>query len=376
MRYTEIINEVDHNPQVLKVSFDQLQQYMQYAQTKSRYSKGYGNVNNWVAVLGAVGHGIGAYGGAKHTQQTQPDSDTHASISVDPSMGKDVAGSYNTDTGEISLSPQRAKKFVDAVDRVAVGETSDTIMHEMMHRGFSIIDSTPELRKMMPEDLQGYWKGSWGNNSDRFYILNNYYQSSAEHGMIYTHTYSTRAFEYALRGIVPWYSFCRNPEQKYEDPLLPNSKPIAAVHMAGYILFCCPQAVVDSDSPVYKMQPAQLADYWRDQFKQVNEAIATVFARRGPPRRLGRATRNRPAPDTTTKQKLMAVVLRGIQRISSGDRSVELEQEIRADIKRLTQASDADIDRLVAEMFARYNEFNTPQTLKRIEQGVDWLLSQ
>jgi len=72
----------------------------------------------------------------------------------------------------------------------------------------------------------------------------------------------------------------------------------------------------------------------------------------------------------------MAVVLRVIQRISSGDRSVELEQELRADIKRLTQASDADIDRLVAEMFARYNEFNTPQTLKRIEQGVDWLLSQ
>ena len=367
MRYREIINEVDHNPDVLKVPFDQLQQYMQYAQTGRFAQKGFGNVDNWVAVLGAVGHGMGQTGGVMNRQQVEPDSGTSANIRVDPSMSKNIAGSFNQVTGEIKLNPRDAQTFRKGVDRVAMGQVSDTILHEMMHRGFSIIDSTPELRKMMPADLVGYWKGSWGKDDGRYYI--GQIQSSAEHAMIYTHTHSTASFEYRLRGIVPWDSFCREPYQEYEDPRYDITMP--AAEMAGAIKYCCPQAVVESDSPVYGMSPGQLADYWRDTFEAVNRGIGTVFARQGPPRRLGRATAGKPTPQKSAKQKIEQITRDAAQRIRLGDFSVELEREIVKNIRSVIDAPEDAVYTYVYGIFANYTKLDA-----WMPQNLDWLLHQ
>lgn len=369
MRYREIVNEVDHNPQVLKVPFDQLQQYMQYAQLGDYGYKGYGNVDNWVAVLGAVGHGMGTTGGVLNRQQLEPDSDTHANIGVDRSMPKNIAGLYNQVTGEISLNPRDAKTFSKGVDRVAMGQVSDTILHEMMHRGFSIIDSTPELRKMMPADLQGYWKGSWGNSDDKYYIGS--IQSSAEHAMIYTHTFSTSAFEYKLRGIVPWLSFCRKPYQSYADPRFKDTPTFTAAAAAGTIKYCCPQAVVEQDSPVYGMQPNQLADYWRDLFEKVNQAIATVFARTGPPRRLGKATAGKPQTQKSAKQKIEQITRDAAQRIRLGDLSVELERELVKNISSVIDAPEDAVYTYVYGIFSNYMRLDA-----WMPRNLDWLLSQ
>lgn len=281
MRYREIINEVDHNPENIRVDFDTLQTLIHLGIGQGEYGLGYADVNNYVALVGAVGHGIGKLGGVLHPQQTDDTSATHATLRKRDYTqdygddGKKIAGAFNPNTGELSMNKDFVDQLKPMVHRVLGAQQATTIIHEMMHRGFQIISDTPELRSVMPKDLNGYWKDDWGSVQGNYFIGS--VQASAEHAMIYAHTLSPERFTFPYTSM-SWRDFAR------DAPRSPNSIG-AMVSMGHQIVYCRLDAVSDRDSPIYNMQPSQLYRYWKNQFDLVNRGLESYFSRSGPPRR-------------------------------------------------------------------------------------------
>lgn len=281
MRYKEIINEVDHNPSVVKIDYDDLQTLIYLGLGKGDWGYGYADVNNYVALIGQVGHGIGKSGGIKNPKQQQdPDSDTKAIINP-KDYGDDtdkIAGQYNTQTGEISINKDLVYQLKPGVDRVQSAGRASTIVHEMMHRGFDIISRTPKLVAVMPEDVRGYWLNDWGRGDRKHYMGR--LQASAEHAMIYTHELGAERFGWDYEDKLPFRDLVKAIRQG-------NTAGVEALASAGMnILYCRLDAVADRDSPIYGMGPRQLYRYWRRQFDLVNEGLKGHFQRVGPPRRL------------------------------------------------------------------------------------------
>jgi len=284
MRYREIIKEVDHNPENIRVDFDTLQTLIYLGIGEGEYGLGYADVNNYVALVGAVGHGIGKTGGVLHPQQSDDTSSTSATLRKRDYIqdygddGKGIAGAFNPDTGELSMNKDFVDQLKPMVHRVLGAQQATTIVHEMMHRGFQIISDTPELRGVMPEDLNGYWRDDWGSVQGDYYIGG--VQASAEHAMIYAHTLGPERFTYPYQGM-SWRDFVRGVVR---DP----QGMRAMASMGHQIVYCRLDAVMDNDSPIYGMKPRQLYSYWKRQFDLVNRGLQSYFSRSGPPRRLTR----------------------------------------------------------------------------------------
>lgn len=308
MRYKELINEVDHNPGVIKIPYDGLQTMIYLGLGQGSWGIGYANVNNYVALIGQVGHGIGKSGGIKNrAQQADPDSATKAIIrskDYEPEYGDDadkIAGQYNTTTGEISINKDLAYELKPGVERVVQAGRASTLVHEMMHRGFDIISRTPELVRVMPEDVVGYWKNDWGVGKRRYYIGR--VQASAEHAMIYTHELGPEKFTFPFNS-VSFPEFARAIRSSNEvEVLLPYT----------HLPFCRIDAVNDPNSPIYRMRPQQIYAYWRGQFDLVNEGLASHFQRVGPPRRSSKGAADKRQAAKQRKQ--------GIQKLRTIDLS-------------------------------------------------------
>lgn len=284
MRYREIINEVNHNPENIRVDFDTLQTLIYLGIGEGEYGLGYADVNNYVALVGAVGHGIGKLGGVLHPQQTDDTSATHATLRKRDYTqdygddGKNIAGAFNPNTGELSMNKDFVDQLRPMVHRVLGAQQATTIIHEMMHRGFQIISDTPELRSVMPKDLNGYWKDDWGSVQGDYFLGG--VQASAEHAMIYAHTVGPERFTFPYTSM-SWRDFVRGVVR---DP----QGMRAMASMGHQIVYCRLDAVMDRDSPIYGMQPSQLYRYWKNQFDLVNRGLQSYFSRSGPPRRLTR----------------------------------------------------------------------------------------
>jgi len=284
MRIREILREVDHNPSVVKIDYDTLQTLIVLGIGQGTWGFGYADVNNYVALIGSVGHGIGRDMGIRNVQQQQaPDSDVNVTITA-KDYGDDsdrIAGTYRPDTGEIAINRELVDALKPGVDRVLGAQRASTIVHEMMHRGFSVIRNTPELVKVMPKDIQGYWLNDWGDLAGDNYLGN--LQASAEHAMIYTHELGPERFRWPFEDKFPFrrlVEIARNPRTRSSIEDLAGN---------GYnIIYCRIDSVVDRNSPIYGMRPLQIYRYWREQFDLVNQGLQTFFARSGPPRRLTR----------------------------------------------------------------------------------------
>lgn len=289
MRYREIIKEVDHNPTPVKIDFDTIQTLLALGIGQGEWDTGWADVNNYIAVIGAVGHGIGTKGGVLNPQQTEPDADTAATITAKDytaDYGDDadkIGGAFNTDTGEISINQSRVANLKPLVNRIEGAKEADTIVHEMMHRGFQIISDTPELRSMMPKDMNEYWSRDWGRPAGDNYV--GLIQVSAEHALIYTHSLGASRFAYEYEDKLPWRDFIRASYGTAQGA----AGIEAMASMGQMIVYCRLDAVLDKDSPIYNMRPREVYLYWKDLFEDINQALATYFSRSGPPRRLGPA---------------------------------------------------------------------------------------
>jgi len=300
MRYIQIINEVDHNPGVIKIPYDDLQIMIYLGLGQGAWGIGYADVNNYVALIGQVGHGIGNSGGIiNRKQQQDPDSATKAIINPKDYGDKSdkIAGQYTPSTGEISINKDLAYELKPGVDRVVAAQRASTLVHEMMHRGFDIISRTPELVAVMPEDVKGYWLNDWGVRSKGKYYLENL-QASAEHAMIYSHELGLERFSWNYEAKYPFRDLVK-------DIRTGNTAGIGGLAGGVNILYCRLDAVADKKSPIYGMRPQQIYAYWRKQFDLVNEGLASHFQRVGPPRRLtkGGYEKDRAARDAERQRK-------------------------------------------------------------------------
>lgn len=287
MRYKELL-EVNHNPDVVKIDYDTLQTLISLGLGDQIWDIGYADVNNYVALIGSVGHGIGEIGGVQTPNMQDPDSDTKA-IVVAKDYGDDadkIAGAYSPATGEVSINIELLKQLKPGVKRIESAKTASTIVHEMMHRGFDIISKTPELISVMPEDIKGYWLDDWGKRSGKYYFTQKTkegsisLQASAEHAMIYTHEMGASRFKWTSKGI-PWETlieYANNPRTRNQIAILGS--------MGLNILYCRIDSVSDKNSPIYGMRPLQIYNYWREQFDLVNEGLKGHFQQSGPSRRL------------------------------------------------------------------------------------------
>lgn len=284
MRYKELL-EVNHNPDVVKIDYDTLQTLIYLGLGQGDWGLGYANVNNYVAMIGQVGHGIGKSGGIKNPKQQQdPDSGTKAIITAkdyEPEYGDEadnIAGQYNPQTGEISVNKDLVYQLKPGVDRLQSSNRASTIVHEMMHRGFDIVSRTPELVAVMPEDVQGYWLDDWGRAAGKYYIGN--LQASAEHAMIYTHQFGPERFSWKYQDALPFGDLVKAIRAK-------NTAGFEAFAGVGMnIIYCRLDAVADKNSPIYGMRPYQIYSYWRKQFDLINEGLKGHFQQSGPSRRL------------------------------------------------------------------------------------------
>jgi hypothetical protein len=344
MRYKDIIKEVNHNPSVIKIDYDTLQTLIYLGIGQGTWGIGYADVNNYVALIGQVGHGIGKSSGIMNpAQQQDPESDTKAIISpVDYGDDSDkIAGQYNTTTGEISINQELVGDLKPGVNRIMGAQRASTIVHEMMHRGFDIISRTPELVRVMPEDVKGYWLDDWGKKSGKHYIGR--LQASAEHAMIYTHELGPERFRWDFESL-SFRDLVKAIRQR-------NTAGIEELAGAGKnILYCRLDAVADRNSPVYNMRPIQLYRYWRDQFDLVNEGLASHFQRVGPPRRLtrggyqrGRAERDAERARQERNAKIATLGSTDLSRISNTAARLMGQQNVLPEIQAAVDAVFKDL---------------------------------
>lgn len=130
------------------------------------------SANDTIMFLGALGAaeipGFTAYGFEGGDENTPiPDFDQ------DPYMDPNVAGYHEPGSGSIRVNPQTFLRLMQGTPTIA---DANTAVHEIMHRGFSMVYRTAEqysqLRSMLPQDLYTVWRGGWGvQDTSRFPII-------------------------------------------------------------------------------------------------------------------------------------------------------------------------------------------------------------
>lgn len=128
-------------------------------------------------------------------------------VKVLPESGGDGAnpmGMFNPNTGSVGIATDVASALVEGS---ATYEQNDTVLHELLHRAFSVLhlivnrnDSFTEgqvLKNMLPVDLLGKWRGGWGEINFRRYPIEptstgqlgfegRPIQKNPEHAMLYS----------------------------------------------------------------------------------------------------------------------------------------------------------------------------------------------
>lgn len=115
----------------------------------------------------------------------------------------DAAGQFDPNTGQVSLADKTLQNIINGTPSTY---DSDTVVHELLHRGFAVIDKIIRrgdkagraLAQRLPSDLMGKWRDGWG-----VYQFNGSYnerwpsnewggeiQATPEHAMIYSTTSS------------------------------------------------------------------------------------------------------------------------------------------------------------------------------------------
>lgn len=353
MRIYDIVKEADnqerepdHKVGVGKLSFDEMQATI----SQLRADRGWQNLersigNDWVAVLGAVGHAMGQGGGVRGKPQMQePDSDTSASIDIVRYNDPRIAGSYTPSTGVVAVADEVMDRVINDATGAAKGFLSNTIYHEHLHRGFGLISKTPELWKWMPEDIKNYWSETFETSSSLKYQIANV-QISPEHAMIYSATESGSRFEYTLDNEynIDWYVFCDNLRKEVQIGSSEDPTPLWTL-VENRILYLVPQAVTEERSPVFGMKPKELLAYWRKLYELVNEGIKSFFTQIGPPRRWGKRTSSGKVSAHNLKTKITNEIKAVIEEVENNptmrrtsDRSqvAYLEGEFKEVVKRV-----------------------------------------
>ena len=387
MRYIQIINEVDHNPDVVKIDYDTLQTMIYLGLGQGNWGFGYADVNNYVALIGQVGHGIGKSSGIKNPKQQQdPDSGTKAIITAkdyEPEYGdeaKNIAGQYNTVSGEISVNKDLVYQLKPGADRIQSSDRASTIVHEMMHRGFDIISRTPKLVAVMPKDVKGYWLNDWGAGDRKYYM--DLLQASAEHAMIYTHQLGPERFRWNYENVLPFRDLVKAIRAG-------NTGGAEALGGMAQILYCRLDAVADKKSPIYGMRPQQIYTYWREQFDLVNEGLKSHFQRVGPPRRLtkGGYAKDRAARDAERQRKEREAKRRTLgstdmSRISNTAARLMGKKNVLPEIQAAVDAVFKDLPvsnswrTTVAETIADLVETNNTEGLNQFIKKLEGILKQ
>lgn len=110
-----------------------------------------------------------------------------------PAQAKGINAGYYTEG-------PRKDEFIINVD-LAPTKVDDTIAHEFLHRAFSIISATPELKRMMPAVMNNEFKGGWGMSKNRLtWPTKNGFQIHPEHALIYAQGHRESTHEWLIFG--------------------------------------------------------------------------------------------------------------------------------------------------------------------------------
>lgn len=99
---------------------------------------------------------------------------------ANPVRGARSYGTYNSETDQTRFN----YNFIFDNQRI-----TQTVAHELRHRAFSIISSTPELDNLMPAELKNRWGDGYGKYMDVYKWRYEGDNASPEHAMIYAVQY-------------------------------------------------------------------------------------------------------------------------------------------------------------------------------------------
>lgn len=258
MRYREIINEVNHTPDWSKRTLRSVLELNAITKDEGWYESYISN-NDALVILGLMGNpklkklrSEISWMAEKMSSNNPPELDDVIRHAKNEPQDTGIEGSFTPWSGLIS---GMETKLDDLAQQV---KDNNTLVHEALHRAFSMIRATPALWAVCPPELTKNWGQGIGNVQFGTYNPDNTdgTQYSPEHSMIYSALGPDRFATEFNRGLYINYRWVRTFFNKLEPEF--NDRYVD---------------LTNNDQPIVDVEQ-QMKFYWRNLYQQTERAIS------------------------------------------------------------------------------------------------------
>lgn len=278
MRYREIINEVNHTPGWSKRTLRTVLELNVITKDEGWYESYISN-NDALVILGLMGNpklkklrSEISWMAEKMSGDNPPELDDIIRHAKTQQQDNGVVGSFTPWSGLIEGIEADLEDMVQAV------QDNNTLVHEALHRAFSMIRATPALWAVCPAELTKNWGQGIGNV--QFFTYNpektNNRQYSPEHSMIYSALGPGELATEFNRELYNNYRWVR----KFFNNLAPEFND-------RYV------DLTNDEQPIEDMEQ-QMQFYWRNLYQQTEQSISRYLRS---PRFYSMRPKLRPAPN-------------------------------------------------------------------------------
>lgn len=280
MRYREIINEVNHTPDWSKRTLRTVLELNAITKDEGWYES-YISKNDALVILGLMGNpklkklrSEISWMAEKMSGNNPPELDDVIRHAKNEPQDTDVVGSFAPWSGLISGIETELDDLVQQI------QDNNTLVHEALHRAFSMIRATPALWAVCPPELTKNWGQGIGNfqfgtyNPEKTDNL----QYSPEHSMIYSALGPSQLATKFNRGLYNNYRWVK----KFFNNLAPEFND-------RYV------DLTNDEQPIVDLEQ-QMKFYWENLYQQTEQAISSYLRS---PRFYSMRPKLRPAPNVS-----------------------------------------------------------------------------